>query len=1131
MELKNIAQYNILKKIGVGGMGQVFQAFDTRLERDVAIKVMHRHLLENEKNAERFLTEARAAAKLVHPNVVTIYEIGEAECGRYIVMEYVAGRQLTDLIRDTEKISLADAIRIGGQVLQGLTAAHKLGILHRDIKPENILVTDDNVAKILDFGIAKVQSNLQLTMTGDILGTIEYMPPEQMLGEQIDNRSDLYSAAVVLYQLLTGRLPFSGTGAVDILFKKLNEEPVPPSFLNKEISEDVNQILLKALKKEKEDRWDSADMFNRELENTQHKRTGQDQNTEIISADFMIDKSGEDGSADFQEFRSVFIGREKEFKKLIGLYHKASHKNGQTVILQGEAGVGKSSLAQRFKRYVEQDEAFILYGESLYQEGLNAYLPYIDALRRFLTKASHRLSVEEREKFKKTIREKVPVLREFTKRFDTVFSGEAQDISNNTGRETGNLSEGIYYILSQLAAVHPVLLIIDDLHWADEASLRLFHYLSRNIQDQQIILMGISRTDRHDLQQNGKPSMIVDMLSRMRQEGHAQLLNLYRLIREECDLLIDECLVNTDFSEEFYEKIFDETKGNPFFVIETLKVFQEKEIICRRDKIWYDKQSNFVVEVPKRVEDVFLRRLNDLSEDEREMLQVAAVTGFKFDISLLAKLLELPRIKLIKKLHRIERDLEIISSTESGFQFEHPMLHDLLYNEMPVILAQEYHLMAAAELEEMHKPDPGAFTGEIALHYRKGGDHQKALPLLFEAGKRAFKISAYREASVFFEEFLDSAEYVENPFFESVSEFGLYLQLGICYEELGKWDSSLKIYQKLHEISEKSGQYEKQEDALRRIGRIYDKLGKWDISLQHYEKCLKLIDKYNIKNAMSRIYNNIGLIQFQQGNFSDALQYFEKTLQSVDSVMGEFDRAHALTNIGTVCNIQGKHQAALENYLQALAIYKRKKNNKNLARVYHNLGMTYADLESWPESIKSFEQCFSLADEVEDKQLRALTFLNLGRAYVRQGNLKKAGLNVNKAMKIFTRMNDKLNIAEAHHVFGMVAAAKGNYQEAERYFKESLKINQKQEYYDGIAENYLSYGNLNRNFGKKEQARTCYEKAIEAYQKLELGDKVREINNLIEDMDQKTDSQIFAGIQNVEHKRELKNHVSYTQYS
>lgn len=1130
MELQNINQYKILKKIGVGGMGQVFQAFDTRLERNVAIKVMHRHLLEDEKNAERFLIEARAAARLVHPNVVTIYEIGEAECGRYIVMEYVAGRQLTDLIRSTEKIPLVDAINIGRQFLQGLAAAHKLGILHRDIKPDNILVTEDNVAKILDFGIAKVQSNLQLTTAGDILGTIEYMPPEQMLGEQTDSRSDLYSAAVVLYQLLTRRLPFTGMAAVDILFKKLNEDPVPPSFLNEEISEEVNQILLKALNKEKEERWASAEIFIRELEHSLQEKPERGSETEIIH-DSVLENSDANGLSDFQELRSVFIGRDEEFKKLVSLYHKAAHNNGQTVILQGEAGVGKSSLAHRFKQFVGQNKAYVLYGESLYQEGLNAYLPYIDALRRFFTKESHKLSADDREKFKESIREKVPVLREFTERFDTVFSGEEQNIHENTGQKTGNLSEGIYFILSQLAAIHPVLLIIDDLHWADEASLRLFHYLSRNIQDQRIILMGISRTDRYDLQQNGKPTMIVDMLSRMRQEGHAQLLDLCRLTREECNLLIDECLVNTFFSEEFYEKVFTETKGNPFFVIETLKVLQEKKIIYQKGNIWHDKQSDFVVEVPNRVEDVFLRRLNDLSEEEREMLQIAAVTGFKFNISLLARLVESPRIKLIKKMHRIERDLQIITSTESGFQFEHPMLRDLLYNELPAILAKEYHLMAAAELEEMHQPDPGAFTGEIALHYRKGGDHQKALPLLYEAGRRAFKISAYRESSVFFEEFLDSAEHVENPFSESVSEFGLYLQLGICYEELGKWDNSLEVYRKLHELSEISKQYEKQVDALRRIGRVYDKLGKWDTSLQHYQQCLNLIKKYDIKNAMSRIYNNIGLIHFQRGNFRDALQYFEKTLQSVDSEMGEFDKAHALTNMGTVCNIQGNHEMALENYLQALAIYKKKKNNKNLARVYHNLGMTYADLENWAESITAFKQCFSLADEVEDKQLRALTFLNMGKAYVRQGDLKKAKLNVNKAMKIFKRMNDKLNIAEAFHVFGMVAAAKGNYREAEKYFKESLKINQKQEYYDGIAEDYLSYGNLNRDFGKKDQARTCYEKAIEAYQKLELGDKIAEINNFIEDMDQKTDSQIIAGIQNVEQKMELKNHVSYTQYS
>ncbi len=199
--MKQVKHYKIVQSLGKGGMGEVFKAFDSVLERDVAIKVMHKHLLEDVRNDARFMSEARVAAKLVHPNIVTIHEVDEADFGRYIVMEFVQGTSLTDLIRNKGTLKPESVIKFAGQMLSGLQLAHSMGILHRDIKSDNILITSDDQVKILDFGIAKIMANEGLTVAGDILGTVEYMAPEQLLGEGADNRSDLYAVGVVLYQI------------------------------------------------------------------------------------------------------------------------------------------------------------------------------------------------------------------------------------------------------------------------------------------------------------------------------------------------------------------------------------------------------------------------------------------------------------------------------------------------------------------------------------------------------------------------------------------------------------------------------------------------------------------------------------------------------------------------------------------------------------------------------------------------------------------------------------------------------------------------------------------------------------------------------------------------------------------
>lgn len=1094
MTIEQINRYKILKKIGSGGMGEVYLAFDPMLERNVAIKVMHKHLLENNKHDERFLREARVAARLLHPNIVTIYEIGESEYGRYIVMEYVEGTPLSKIIAARNRIGVADASGIIKGILQGISAAHKTAIFHRDIKPDNILVNDDGWVKILDFGIAKTITNQQLTVAGDVLGTVEYMPPEQMLGETIDQTSDTYAAASVYYQMLTNRLPFRGKTPVETLFKKINEEPVPINLINEEVSGELNQIILKAIKPNRFERWESAEAFLKAIEKCTQPQPGNiSVNNEIDESRYDLEQAKEFDTTEFLAIKPVFIGRENEYRQLVHLYNRVKAGEGQTLMIMGEAGVGKSTLASQLMNYVTHENAWILNGECLYQEGLDAYLPYIDALRKFFNKESYELPVEKRENLKRIIREKVPLLMEFTHHFDTMVSAGIESELVTHTLKGGNLLEGIYLIISYLSSIKPIVLVIDDIQWADESSLRLFHYFSRNISGHPVLLMGVCRTDRYDLQKDGRPTLIVDILSRMRRDHTLNEITLNRFDREDCAKLIDKSLTKTFFSDDFYHRIYRETKGNPFFVLETLKLLQDTGAIYLKNDIWYDQQDGFKIEVPHRVEDVFVRRLSALSEDEREMLQVSAILGYKFDVSLLARVLEISKIKLLKTLQKVERDLQIITSTEEGFQFEHPMLQDLLRDEIPQVLRKEYHLMAAEEMTKIYGDNLGSKTGELALHYRRANENKKAIPLLYKAALRAFKISAYREACVFFEELIEAGKKGENLLPDDISISDIYLKIGISYEEIGRWKQSLKTFKKLLSISINTENIRTKVDALRRIGRVYDKQGKWEKALEHYQNCLEILDEHPIKNERSRIYNNIGVIYFQQGNYDTALTFFQKTLKSVDSEYGKFDCAHALTNMGSVLNIQGKHTQALQNYREALGYYQELNNQKGIARIYHNIGMTQTELGEPEEAIMAFEESFQIADEIEDNQLRAMNYLNMGRVFAQQGKLKLALKNATRALKIFKRMTDILGVAEAYHVLGLALSEKRDFKHAEKYFKLSIEINLEKNYQDGLGENYVAYGNLLRDHNFYDQAGDYYKRAIEIYQKLELQEKIDEL--------------------------------------
>ena len=255
---KTISHYKILEKLGEGGMGVVYKAQDTKLDRLVALKFLPPHLTSEPVEKERFIHEAKAASALNHPNITTIHEIDEFEDQMFIVMEYCEGRTLKQVI-EKETLSIKKVLDIGIQVCEGLAVAHEKGIVHRDIKSDNIMLTPRGQVKIMDFGLAKLKGATKLTKTRSTLGTLAYMSPEQAQGEEVDKRSDIFSFGVVLYELLTGRLPFEGEHPSAVIYSIINEEPQPVARYNNQVSSELERLVFKALAKDKEERYQHID--------------------------------------------------------------------------------------------------------------------------------------------------------------------------------------------------------------------------------------------------------------------------------------------------------------------------------------------------------------------------------------------------------------------------------------------------------------------------------------------------------------------------------------------------------------------------------------------------------------------------------------------------------------------------------------------------------------------------------------------------------------------------------------------------------------------------------------------------------------------------------------------------------
>ena len=265
--ISQLGRYEVLGELGQGAMGIVYKARDPLIDRVVAIKTINLGLAldEKEEYEGRFYQEAKAAGRLNHPNIVTIYDVGKSGDVAYIAMEFLQGRELRDIMNDGGLLPVEQVLDIVAQVAQGLAYAHEHEIVHRDVKPSNIMVVRDGHAKITDFGIARMASSAVRTQTGMVLGSPKYMSPEQVMGKAIDQRSDIFSLGVMLYEMLTGQSPFNGENVNAIMYQTLNAIPAPPHTLNPAVPEMANFIVAKALAKKLEDRYQDAKDFAADL--------------------------------------------------------------------------------------------------------------------------------------------------------------------------------------------------------------------------------------------------------------------------------------------------------------------------------------------------------------------------------------------------------------------------------------------------------------------------------------------------------------------------------------------------------------------------------------------------------------------------------------------------------------------------------------------------------------------------------------------------------------------------------------------------------------------------------------------------------------------------------------------------
>lgn len=852
-------RYQLDEELGKGGTGTVFRAHDPELDRDVAIKVLTSLGLGTDGRA-RLQQEAKSIAKLNHPNIVAVYDVGELDEVPFIVMEYVEGWDLHRRAPD----DLAGVVSVARQVSIALQHAHESGVIHRDLKPENILLQSDGTAKLVDFGIARSVAS-RMTSEGQIAGTVYYLAPELALGQEFDGRADLYALGVMLYELSAGSLPFDQGDPLTIVSQHINAPPIPPRARNPEISPRLEALILQLMSKDQNERPASAAAVVETLDDP-----------DLLDLAAVTDQ---EMAVLGRIARGRFVGREKELKQARTIWMQAMVGAGQTLLISGEPGIGKSSLARELVTQAEISGGKALIGES-YAEGGAPYSPFSQILRRALPETGQNGS--KMSEF--VIADLISLTPELRPNYPDLPDIPALDPDSEQRR----LFESMVALLSSLSEQSPILLVLEDVHWADSGSLAMLRYLARRTKGQPIMLVATYREVELD-----DTLPLQEMLVELNRERIASRLKLTRFGKDETQHLL-ATIFQEDVSTEFTQGIYNETEGNPFFIEEVCKSLVEEGKLYFDDGEWHRPDDMSDLDIPQSVRVAIQSRLSKLPDEVLNTLRMAAILGREFDFNTLVAAAELDEETLIDALEHAEHAqlIDEISGESGGtFRFAHALIGTTLEEGLSGMRRRRMHHQAAAVIEEMRPDD----FESLANHYYESGDVDKGLEYSLKAGERALSHSAYNEARRHYGRALEIAEIDRRQ------------------EELAS------IYLALGDI---------------------ESVGDLNLALSSYEQALELTQD-PIEQAI--IKGKFGSLKTFTG-YEEGLSLLEEAVETLDTETHGNEVAQAIGAIGRFHHNRGQHRKALEQLEKAREIAEPLEDVETLNYVYVYLAGTYQHL-------------------------------------------------------------------------------------------------------------------------------------------------------------------------------------------
>jgi predicted ATPase len=787
-----------------------------------------------------------------------------------------------------------------------------------------------------------------------------------------------------------------------------------------------------------------------------------------------------------------FVNRQKELEVLKSLFEDTKQGHGIVVFVHGEAGIGKTRLISEFENHVISQGAKFLKGRGLYREESSPYLPFTDALNQFF------IEREEREEDSTGIMGLVSERLHSPPMGLTVLEEKADRIDLNIERD--KMFETIYELIRDISRENTLVLFLDDLQWADVATLRLMHYIARNIKDERVMLLGAYRSE--ELRTGRVEAALSEIIQRMAQEERYVSLEVKGLQRDSIGLMVKEILEIEDLPPTFIKKLFEESEGNPYFVEEVVKSLITEGVL----KAFTKGEVNLLLDdmkIPSTIKDVMGRRIGRLDDDAKSIVMLASVIGSRFDFHVLHEASGMEELKLLDAIDSlIEAGLisEEPGTQHEIYRFNHSQVRAVIYDGLSKSRRRVLHNKIGEVVEKRRGDKPDEVVYSLARHFYIGKNHEKALRYLILSAEKATKQFALEETLSYCRTALEVLGHLEVNEKNKELALDLNMKLGKFLFSEGRLQDALNFFQHALKLSEEMGRVAKEARVYKDMGHVYKYLGDYERAEGLFEKSVTISTDEVAPQDIADIHRGLGYLHWRSGEFEDAIMHYNLCISNVEKIGDEHLMAITFIDLGNVYNTKGDLDKAIDYYKRSVELLEKVEDYVELPRALNNLGDLLLQKEEWDAAIENLEKAIESSEISGAKLARTWAYFNIAEALIHKGEFERAERALEKSHKLCIELNEKMALHGVYKTYGILHRVRKEWDKAIECFDKALELLKEFKVPYETGKRTFELALVYRDMGDAEKAKGLMKEAARIFEEVSAKTELEKVRKELDRM-------------------------------